>query len=399
MSSNNNNKNIKEKEEKEEKEAKENNNDIKEKEEKEENNNINGKEEKENKNNDKNYNKIQKDEDNGISKFLNYSKSINNSKKINNSSILYSFPIICVHNEKDPIDDYRLRVIKGRNKGSDTFLKNYLKFNFSKNDMSNNSIRLKNKSNINNININNLKEKVLENNKSNIFITEQLKNYQLPKTINSSISKNINNKNKAEDILTHKKLLKRSKSHIFNIYSPEAINYYKTLYLIQMEKRGNLYNKRKIASLQRIALHNFSTMNLNDGHFVNGSIPSGKFDESYILETKKRRKMPNIREYILYRLKSIRKNEINSPEYYYEKYKKNEKNRLPEIIDIKNSGRFRFHVFHDLYGFKKELDKRDNRELKMTRDKIRDLKVMSQINKINDPDLTDIYRRALYGEE
>jgi hypothetical protein len=45
---------------------------------------------------------------------------------------------------------------------------------------------------------------------------------------------------------------------------------------------------------------------------------------------------------------------------------------LPEIIDIKNSGRFKFHAFHDRYEFIKEMDKRDNRVLKMTKDKIRD---------------------------
>ena len=353
------------------------------------NNKINENEEKITNNNEHN-NKENNEKDNIIS------KNITNSKTINNSSILYSYPIISFHNNKDPIDDFKLRVIKGRNKGSDTFLKNYLKFNFAKNDISHNNSRFQNKSN-NNIISNNIKEKFLENNKSNFFITEQLKDYQLPKNINSS--KNINNKDKTFDAFRHKKILKKSKSDIFNIYSPKAINYYKTLYLMQMEKRGNLYNKRKIASLQRIALYNFSTMNLNDSHFVNGSIPSGEFDESYILETKRRRKIPGIREYICYRLKSMRENEINSPEYYYEKFKKHEKNKLPEIIDIKNSGRFKFHVYHDLYGFKKELDKRDNRELKMTRDKIRDLKVMSKINKINDPDLTDIYRRALYGEK
>ena len=349
------------------------------------NNNINAKMEKEKNNNDRNKN----EKDNNIS------KNLNNSKTINNSSVLYSYPMICLHNEKDPIEDYKLRVIKGKNKGSDTFLKNYLKFNFAKNDISNNNIRSRNK---NNINSNNFKENILENNKSNFFITEQLKSYQLPKSINSS--KNINNKEKDIDaFITHKKILKKSESDIFNIYSPKAINYYKTLHLIEMERRGNLYNKRKIASLQRIALHNFSTMNLNDSHYVNGSIPSGKFDESFILETKRRKKMPNIREYICNRLKSIRENEINSPEYYYEKFKKHEKNKLPEIIDIKNSGRFKFHVYHDLYGYKKELDKRDNRQLKMTRDRIRDLKVMSKITKINDPYLTDIYRKALYGEE
>ena len=100
------------------------------------------------------------------------------------------------------------------------------------------------------------------------------------------------------------------------------INRYKTLQIIEIEKRGNQYNKRRIASLQRISLHNFSSMNINDGHIINGSIPIGKSDESYILETKKIKKLPGIREYICYRLKCMRKTESNTPEFYLHKFKK-----------------------------------------------------------------------------
>ena len=334
-------------------------------------NNINSillNEEKENYNNDNQIKSKYNDNDNNIS------KNLNNSKTINNSSMIYSFPIF-FYNERDPLDDFKLKVIKARNKGSDTFLKNYLKFNFSKNKSNPNKSKFKSKNN--NSNNSKFQANLLENNKNSLFITQE--------------------KYKAIDVLTNKSSkFHKSNSDIFNPYSRKSINYYKAVYLNEMEKRGHQYNKRRIASLQRIALHNFSLMNMNDKHYVNGSIPTGKSDESYILETKKRKKLPGLREYIHYRLKNIRENESNTPEYYLEKFRKNEKNRLPEMIDIKNSGRFRFHVFHDQYGFRKELDKRDNRELKMTKEKIRDLKIMTQINKINDPYLTDIYKRALY---
>ena len=340
--------------------------------------------------------KINDNDSNNISNNLNNS---NISKIINNSSMIYSYPI-CLHNEKDPLDDFKLKVIKARNKGSDTFLKNYLKFNFSKNDINSSSNQLNNKSkNYNNKSNNKLQESLLENNKNNLFITEEKKLYnKLPNNIKNVRSSNL--KDKAIDVLTkNRHIMHKSNSEIFNPYSQKSINHYKTLYLIEMEKRGHQYNKRRMASLQRIALHNFSLMNKNDNHYVNGSIPTGKSDESYILETKKRKKLPGIKEYICYRLKSMRKNENenNTPEYYLEKFRQNQQNRLPEIIDIKNSGRFRFHVFHDQFGFRKELDKRENRELKMTKDKIRDLKIMAQINKINYPYLTDIYKRALYN--
>jgi hypothetical protein len=335
--------------------------------------------ENEEKDNYKNSNIISKNNNNNSN---NNSSSINSN--INNSSkLFYQYPI-CLYTEKDPIDDYKLRIIKARNKGSDTFLKNYLKYNFSpKNDTKNESIEK-------------MQEKLLENNKSNLFITENKnKINKSSQSIKSSIN-SINNGHGKKTPANSIRVLHRSQSDILNPFSRKAINNYRKAYLKEMEKRGNLYNKRKMAYLQRIALYNFSSMNVFDDHFVNGSIPSGKSDESYILETKKRKKLPGIKEYLRYRLKSMKENDMNTPENFREKSKKFEKNNLPEIIDIKNSGRFKFHVFHDRYGFIKEMDKRDNRVLKMTKDKIRDLKVMAKINKIKDPELIETFKRALY---
>ena len=347
---------------------------------------ISGKKEEKEYNNIYKLNKSQNEENNNN----NDSKNSNNSKIINQSSISYQFPI-CLHNEKDPLEGYKLKVLKARNKYSDKFLKYYLKFNFAKNDVNeNNQI-------INNINYNKSKikkENILANTNNYLFLTDDKKKNRIQNTIKSL--NNINHKDKGIDVSNNKKILPKSKSDIFNPYSNNSLNKFKTLQIIEMEKRGNQYNKRKMASLQRIALNNFSSMNANDGHIVNGSIPTGKSDESYILETKKRKKLPGIREYICYRLKSMRESETNTPEFYLAKFKKHEKNKLPEIIDIKNSGRFQFHVFHDQYGFRKELDKKENRGLKMSSDKIRDLKIMAKINRTNDPYLADIYRRALY---
>ena len=318
----------------------------------------------------------------------NFNSSISNSNIYNSSNIFYQYPI-CLYTERDPIDDYKLRIIKARNKGTDTFLKNYLKFNFSsKNDIKNE----------NNNNFRKIGEELISksNKKSSFFITENKKRInKSSQSINSGIN-SINSCYKENILAKGKRKLHRSQSDLLNPFSRKAINEYRKLYLNEMEKRGNLYNKRKMAYLQRIALYNFSSMNLFDNHFVNGSIPSGKSDESYILETKKRKKLPGIKEYLRYRLKSMKENDLNTPEYFREKAKKLENNNLPEIIDIKNSGRFKFHVFHDRYGFKKEMDKRDNRVLKMTKEKIRDLKVMAKINRIQDPELIDTFKRALY---
>ena len=320
-----------------------------------------------------NVNQVNNDQNNDDS---HKNKNMNKSKSINNLKIIYPYPI-CLHNEKDPLDDFKLRAIKARNKGGDTFLKNYLKFDFEKNNIANKN-----------------KEKALykdiRNKKINFFLTED-KKVQISNSLN-----NINPNEKGENPLKYKRIFNKSNSSLFN-FSKKSINQMRNEYIKEMERRGNQYNKIKMASMQRIALHNFSSINLNDNHYVNGSIPSGKSDESYILETQKRRKLPGIREYLCHRLKNMKENEVNTPEYYREKSRKNEVNKLPEIIDIKNSGRFRFHVFHDQYGYRKQLDKKPiNKGLKMTKNKIRDLKVMTNISKIKDPELIDLYKRALY---
>ena len=326
-----------------------------------------------------------------------------NERSIINGGKVYPYPIL-YHKERDPLEEFKLRIIKSKNKGGDTFLKNYLKFNFAKNDASNFAANLYNKTKImkTKMSNDNSKMNILENSKNNLFITENKKidlkydNINEKKTIDAN-SNNSGKKYKSISVITNKRLIKKSRSGILKPFSREALSQYRTSYLHEMEKRGNMYNKIKIAQLQRIALKNFSSMSMNGNHYVNGSIPTGKSNESYILETKKRKRLPGIKEYICSRLKHIKNEELNTPEYYRERSKKYERNKLPELINIKNSGRFQFHVYHDQYGYKKELDKRDKTELKMTKEKVRDLKIMQQINKTNDPEIIDFYRRAVYS--
>lgn len=280
-----------------------------------------------------------------------YNKSDIKNKSIifNNSKTLYSYPI-CLHNPRDPLYDFKLRVTKSKIIGFDNFHKNYLKIN----------------------------------NKKKNFITEDKKN------------KTLGLKDKATNSFHKEKILTKSKSDIHNIYSNNSVNKYRNLYLNEIQKRGNQFNKRNLASMQRVALYNFSSINFIDNHFVNGSIPTGKSDESYILETKKRKKFPGMREHIFYELKNMKRNKENTPEYFREKSKKKILNNLPEIIDIKNNGLFKFHVFHDQFGYKKEMDKKDNKLSKMTNDKIRGFQIMSKINRINDPDLVNTFRKVVY---
>ena len=343
-------------------------------------------------------NKSQLENHNTISKY-------NNEKSNNNESKVYTYPIL-YHKERDPLDEFKLRIIKSKNNNSDIFIKNYLKFNFAKNDATvfNNTKIIQAKM----TQSNNSKISILENSKNNnLFITANKKldfkaeHQKSQKTTNKVNKINIKNNDggneyKPSSYFNKKQSMKKSRSDVsIKPYSRESLSQYRTAYLHEMEKRGNMYNKIKIAQLQRIALQNFSSMSLNGNHYINGSIPTGKSNESYILETKKRKRLPGIKEYICSRLKSMKNEEVNTPEYYRERSKKYERNKLPEIINIKNSGRFQFHVFHDQYGYKKQLDKKTTPELKMTKDKVRDLKVMAKISMINDPELIDIYKRAV----
>ena len=344
-------------------------------------------------------NKSQLENSNTISKYNNYERTNNNNN--NNEGKEYTYPIL-YHKERDPLDEFKLRIIKSKSETSDIFNKNYLKFNFSKNDASvfNNTKIIQAKMTQNN-------PKMLENSKNNnLFITANkkldIKGDHLDQKKNTKINSNNNIKRqkefKTQFIFNKNQLMKKSNSDIFiKPYSKEALSNYRTSYLHEMEKRGNMYNKIKIAQLQRIALKNFSSMCINGNHYINGSIPTGKSNESYILETKKRKRLPGIKEYICSKLKSMKNEEYNTPEYYRERSKKYERNKLPEIINIKNSGRFQFHVFRDQYGFKKQLDKKETPELKMTKERVRDLKVMAKINMIKDQEIIDIYKRAVYS--
>ena len=343
-------------------------------------------------------NKSQLENSNTISKYNNYERTNNNN---NNEGKEYTYPIL-YHKERDPLDEFKLRIIKSKSETSDIFNKNYLKFNFSKNDASvfNNTKIIQAKMTQNN-------PKMIENSKNNnLFITANkkldIKSDHLDQKKNTKINSNNNIKRqkefKTQFIFNKNQLMKKSNSDIFiKPYSKEALSNYRTSYLHEMEKRGNMYNKIKIAQLQRIALKNFSSMCINGNHYINGSIPTGKSNESYILETKKRKRLPGIKEYICSKLKSMKNEEYNTPEYYRERSKKYERNKLPEIINIKNSGRFQFHVFRDQYGFKKQLDKKETPELKMTKERVRDLKVMAKINMIKDQEIIDIYKRAVYS--
>ena len=300
-----------------------------------------------------------------------------------NSLKLYQYPI-CECKEKDLFKEYQLRIIKYKKDTEDIFLKNYL--------------RLKTPNA--NKNVANIK---LQYEKNPLFITaEEIKNLiaQTPSNLyqdsiqSNFINNNINRSDDQKSLFNNcdPKIYKSKSQQFLNPYSRNAIKNYKNIQLSEMEKRGNLYSKRMLAPIQRQALYKFSNYDINNKRVTKvSSIPYKENKESYILETKKRKKLPGLKEYICGKLKSIRENEIISPEYYRNK---NKILRYQDLIDIKNNDGFKFHVFHDQYGYVKEMDKSEKKELKMTKNKMRDLKVMASINRIKDQNIIDSFKRA-----
>ena len=305
--------------------------------------------------------------------------TLNKSK----SKLLYSYPI-CLQTERDPFEDYKLRLIRQKYKGYDSFLENYYKFNFAKNDVSNMKI-----------NKDYLLKYLSIKNKNDLLVTEDKNKNKIlsPRSTDTSLNNN-------ENLNRQYKRITRSNSFLDNNpYSKKSIKKYKNKYINEIEKRGNSFTKRRIAYFQRLALNSFSSMNINDSNGLNGSILSGNNNESLVLEAKEKEKEKpmDLKDYLSLKLKDMKDSEKNSYETFKEHSQQREKQKkLPKIINIKNSKKFHFHVFHDRYGFVKEMDKRENLPIKMTKEKIRDLKIMAKIKKIKDPFLIDIYKRVIH---
>ena len=158
-----------------------------------------------------------------------------------------------------------------------------------------------------------------------------------------------------------------------------------------MVKRGNNYNKVRMASLQRIALNNLSTMDINDGQIFHGSIPGKNYFDSSILNGRKAKSLPKIKDFLHYRL-------INLKQRHKKFFEKDDiSNKLPELINIKRSGMFKFHKYHDQFGRTRELDKKEIGESKMTQEKIRDIRILEKMKKINsfDPYLYERFKRMI----
>lgn len=220
---------------------------------------------------------------------------------------------------------------------------------------------------------------------------KEKKLFNLKRNLSSKII-SFNNKNKLRNINyninDNKKKLIRANSNPTYPYSKQEDYIFKKNCLSQIEKRGNYYNKKKISYLQRRALNIFSLssyprMDLNNSNLI----LDNRNHQSKLIETENKFDS-EIRQFSNNRIIAINEKKSNIDEYF----NINNKQILPKI----NREEFKFHVFHDKNGLKKELTKPPTRILKMTKAKIRDLKVMASINKIRDPDIIRKYKSLIH---
>ena len=211
------------------------------------------------------------------------------------------------------------------------------------------------------------------------------KNLSSNNIINNKYKENIyyntfyNKDNNSSDVKVQNNL---TSSRLFNYNYNYDNNIYQQMYLSEVKKRGFNYHKIKVASLQRMALNNFCKSEIDEYNSNNNNV-------SFILEAKRRTFFPQMKKFLINKYidnkdKSDKLNEIN--------YRK--KNNQG-VINIKNNPNFKFHIFHDQKGKMKELDKPCIRSLKMTKAKVRDLKIMSKINKIKDPEIIKMYKSII----
>ena len=197
--------------------------------------------------------------------------------------------------------------------------------------------------------------------------------YKKRKTDNEKINKEINYSKHINNNLSY--------TNFFNCNKNNKM--YQNLYLSQVEKRGFNYNKIKAASLQRMAMNNNCKYDLEEDYYYNNK------EVSYVLESKKRIFFPQMKKFLINKYKNLKSNEKLDDDIFIRK------DKTKGIINIKNNPNFKFHIYHDQKGKIKELDKPIERYLKMTKDKLRDIKLMSRINKINDPEIIKMYKSII----
>ena len=190
-----------------------------------------------------------------------------------------------------------------------------------------------------------------------------------------------------------KRKINRSNSNPSFPYSKQENDFKRRKYLSEIEKRGNFYNKKNIATLQRHTLNSLSLpvhLKKNYNEISKKNIIYNNINHQNLIEEVNKKDLNKVKIFLNNRIRLINmKNGDDLDDYF----------NLNKISFLQNNEKkeFKFHVFHDINGLEKDITKPSKRELKMTKTRIRDLKVMHSINKIRDPEIIQKYRNLLYN--
>lgn len=199
--------------------------------------------------------------------------------------------------------------------------------------------------------------------------------------------------NKVKNNNKIKRKINRSNSNPSFPYSKQENYLKRKKYLSEIEKRGNFFNKKYIATLQRHTLNSLSLpvhLKKNNNEISKKNIIYNNINQQNLIEEVNNNSLNKVRIFLNNRIRLVNMKNGDDLDDYFNLDKigflpKNEKKE------------FKFHVFHDINGLEKDISKPTKRELKMTKTRIRDLKVMHSINKIRDPEIIQKYRNLLYN--
>lgn len=203
-------------------------------------------------------------------------------------------------------------------------------------------------------------------------------------------------KNKQEKILPNNKILKKNLSYKCNenLYTTKNIHFFKKQRLNEIEKRSSYSNKvLKISKLKRIALNNYSILSYfaNSSSIINPKSNNDNEIKKIEFEKNSRTIIPKLRNYLQLQSKFIQEKNKNLS---FE-----QKNVcFPKINYFKKKSIKFFHNFKDLNGENRDLSKKkDNYNIKMTKQYMRDIQVLNSLNKIKDKNLIDELKNEYFN--
>ena len=190
------------------------------------------------------------------------------------------------------------------------------------------------------------------------------------------------------------RFLLEEKNAFKNPYSQSSIKFFKNNQIRAIVKRSYFFDKLIDSKIKRYALNNFSLLEIekNDNNDTKETLLYSKMKHT-IDKDKMYSKIPKLKDYLKFIIKKSKKKER---ERNFSKESEEETERkLPQIINIKRD-KFKFQLSKDDNGEIKDLSKPSHNKIKMTTDRIRDMKLMEKLNKIKEKEFLESLKLILH---